>query len=68
MMKSSGSSWGNKFGMIHLPIHCHKSGGTDPLESLQRNKVMLDRKKNLWRLISQTKLHYDLLFVFGKFL
>ncbi|XP_048433416.1 wax ester synthase/diacylglycerol acyltransferase 11-like isoform X1 [Pyrus x bretschneideri] len=45
MMKSSGSSWGNKFGMFHLPIHCHKSSGTDPLECLKRNKVMLDRKK-----------------------
>ncbi|CAN6544338.1 unnamed protein product [Malus baccata var. baccata] len=45
MMKSSGSSWGNRFGMFHLPIHCHKRSGTDPLECLKRNKVMLDRKK-----------------------
>ncbi|KAF3435427.1 hypothetical protein FNV43_RR22516 [Rhamnella rubrinervis] len=42
---NSGSSWGNKFGMLLLPIEYHKKGGTDPLQYLRRAKVMIDRKK-----------------------
>ncbi|CAL2279148.1 unnamed protein product [Prunus armeniaca] len=45
MKSSSGSSWGNKFGMLLLPIYYHKSSGTDPLVYLKIAKVMIDRKK-----------------------
>lgn len=45
MKENSGSGWGNKFGMILLPVYYHKSGG-DPLAYLRRAKAMLDRKKH----------------------
>lgn len=47
LMKSkSGSSWGNQFGMLLLPIYYHnsKSNG-DPLAYLKRSKMMIDKKK-----------------------
>jgi hypothetical protein len=44
MKDKSGSRWGNKFGMILLPVYYHKSG-SDPLQYLKRAKVMIDQKK-----------------------
>lgn len=38
--------WGNKFGVILLPVYYHKSGNYHPLEHLKRAKVMVDRKKH----------------------
>ncbi|KAK2371712.1 hypothetical protein P8452_45187 [Trifolium repens] len=45
MKSNSGARWGNKFGMILLPIYYHRSSSSDPLEYLKRAKVMIDRKK-----------------------
>lgn len=45
MKDKSGSRWGNKFGMVLLPVYYHKSGA-DPLKYLERAKVMIDRKKH----------------------
>ncbi|XP_051147825.1 wax ester synthase/diacylglycerol acyltransferase 11-like isoform X2 [Andrographis paniculata] len=49
---NSGSRWGNKFGIILLPVcyHKHNSGsgsgsGSDPLLFVRRAKAMIDRKK-----------------------
>ncbi|XP_062177559.1 wax ester synthase/diacylglycerol acyltransferase 11-like [Alnus glutinosa] len=44
MKDKSGSRWGNKFGMILLPVYYHKSG-SDPLQYLKRAKAMIDQKK-----------------------
>ena len=44
MMENSEARWGNKFGVILLPVYYHK-GGNNPLEYLKRAKVMVDRKK-----------------------
>lgn len=45
LMKSkSGASWGNKFGMLLLPVYYHK-GGSDPLQFVKRAKEMIDKKK-----------------------
>ncbi|CAI9260070.1 unnamed protein product [Lactuca saligna] len=45
LMKSdSKSRWGNKFGMMLLPIYYH-TNGSDPLQYLKRAKMMIDRKK-----------------------
>ncbi|XP_076954803.1 wax ester synthase/diacylglycerol acyltransferase 11-like [Bidens hawaiensis] len=44
MKKNSGSRWGNKFGMMLLPIYYHGSG-SDPLQYLKRAKIMIDNKK-----------------------
>ncbi|KAL4555787.1 hypothetical protein LXL04_038415 [Taraxacum kok-saghyz] len=44
MKKNSGSGWGNKFGIMLLPIYYHKNG-SDPLQYLKRAKMMIDRKK-----------------------
>ncbi|KAI3774723.1 hypothetical protein L1987_49283 [Smallanthus sonchifolius] len=44
MKKNSGSRWGNKFGMMLLPIYYHGSG-SDPLHYMKRTKIMIDNKK-----------------------
>ncbi|XWS39933.1 hypothetical protein CRYUN_Cryun18bG0097100 [Craigia yunnanensis] len=45
MMRNSEARWGNKFGVMLLPVYYHKGGNT-PLEYLKRAKVMVDRKKH----------------------
>ncbi|KAK7366462.1 hypothetical protein VNO80_08452 [Phaseolus coccineus] len=45
MKSNSGARWGNKFGMILLPIYYHRSNFSDPLEYLKRAKATIDRKK-----------------------
>ncbi|XP_061354419.1 wax ester synthase/diacylglycerol acyltransferase 3-like isoform X2 [Gastrolobium bilobum] len=45
MTSNSGARWGNKFGMILLPIYYHRSDSSDSLEYLKRTKAMIDRKK-----------------------
>lgn len=45
MKSNSGAKWGNKFGMILLPIYYHRSKSSNPVEYLKRAKVMIDRKK-----------------------
>nr|GLL23705.1 O-acyltransferase WSD1-like [Ipomoea trifida] len=44
MNGESGSRWGNKFGIILLPINYHK-GVKDPLQFVKRAKAMIDKKK-----------------------
>ncbi|OMO74101.1 hypothetical protein CCACVL1_16981 [Corchorus capsularis] len=44
MQRNSNARWGNKFGVILLPVY-HK-GGNNPLEHLRRAKKMVDRKKH----------------------
>lgn len=44
MKKNAGSGWGNKFGIMLLPVYYHKNG-SDPLQYLKRAKMMIDRKK-----------------------
>ncbi|KAE9447151.1 hypothetical protein C3L33_20924, partial [Rhododendron williamsianum] len=45
MMKGdSGIRWGNKFGMLLLPVYYHH-GGADPLQHVKRAKQMIDLKK-----------------------
>lgn len=44
MDSKTGTRWGNKFGMILLPLYYHK-GGSDPLQYLRTAKTMIDRKK-----------------------
>ncbi|KAG5526448.1 hypothetical protein RHGRI_032649 [Rhododendron griersonianum] len=46
MMKGdSGIRWGNKFGMLLLPVYYHH-GGADPLQYVKRAKQMIDLKKH----------------------
>ncbi|CAK8536588.1 unnamed protein product [Lathyrus sativus] len=45
MKSNSGAKWGNKFGMILLPIYYHRSKSSNPVEYFKRAKVMIDRKK-----------------------
>ncbi|KAF8013045.1 hypothetical protein BT93_I1037 [Corymbia citriodora subsp. variegata] len=44
MKGNPGLRWGNKFGILLLPICYHRSSG-DPLEYLRRAKSMIDQKK-----------------------
>ncbi|KAF3615687.1 putative 40S ribosomal protein S16-like [Capsicum annuum] len=44
MDSKKGARWGNKFGMLLLPIYYHK-GGSDPLQFVKRSKAMIDKKK-----------------------
>ncbi|XP_057247936.1 wax ester synthase/diacylglycerol acyltransferase 5 isoform X2 [Beta vulgaris subsp. vulgaris] len=41
---ASTTKWGNKFGMMILPVYCHTKDA-DPLNYVKRAKVMIDRKK-----------------------
>ncbi|XVE66812.1 hypothetical protein DITRI_Ditri08aG0109500 [Diplodiscus trichospermus] len=45
MMGNPEARWGNKFGVILLPVYYQK-GGNNPLGYLKRAKAMLDRKKH----------------------
>lgn len=46
MKSNSPSRWGNKFGIILLPVEYHKTvGGSNPLDCIKIAKAMLDRKK-----------------------
>ncbi|KAG6414988.1 hypothetical protein SASPL_122387 [Salvia splendens] len=40
----SGTRWGNKFGMLLLPVYFHR-GGSDPIQFVKRSKAMIDSKK-----------------------
>ncbi|PIN08735.1 hypothetical protein CDL12_18674 [Handroanthus impetiginosus] len=44
MESNSGTRWGNKFGMILLPVHYHRED-SDPLQFVKRAKKMIDKKK-----------------------
>lgn len=44
LMTSDSMRWGNKFGMMLLPVY-YQSRGSDPLKYLKRAKAMIDRKK-----------------------
>lgn len=44
MNSKSGARWGNKFGMLLLPVYYHKEG-SDPLQFVKRAKAMIDKKK-----------------------
>lgn len=45
MMKGNrGSRWGNKLGILLLPVNYYKKT-LDPLQYVERTKKMLDRKK-----------------------
>ncbi|XP_052186214.1 wax ester synthase/diacylglycerol acyltransferase 4-like isoform X2 [Diospyros lotus] len=44
MRGNSGLRWGNKFGIVLLPVHYHPRGD-DPLQHVKRAKKMIDRKK-----------------------
>lgn len=45
MNAKSGTRWGNKFGVLLLPIYYHRRNGSDPIEYVKRAKAMIDKKK-----------------------
>lgn len=46
LMKGAAEArWGNKFGLILLPVY-FKKAGNNPLEYVKRAKRMVDRKKH----------------------
>ncbi|KAK1417510.1 hypothetical protein QVD17_26639 [Tagetes erecta] len=65
MKKNSGSRWGNKFGMMLLPIFYHGTSGSDPLQFLKRAKVMIDNKKLSLEAFLSYKLSYFVMKYFG---
>ncbi|CAO2813943.1 unnamed protein product [Amaranthus hypochondriacus] len=44
MEEGSKAKWGNRFGIILLPIYCHTKD-VDPLNYVKRAKAMIDKKK-----------------------
>lgn len=44
MNSDSGTGWGNKFGIILLPVYYHRDD-SDPLQFVKRSKAMIDKKK-----------------------
>ncbi|CAA2960158.1 O-acyltransferase WSD1-like [Olea europaea subsp. europaea] len=64
MNNVSGTRWGNKFGMMLLPIYYHK-GGSNPLEFLKRAKSMIDKKKLSLEAPCSYKLGHFVMSFFG---
>ncbi|OIW00829.1 hypothetical protein TanjilG_08268 [Lupinus angustifolius] len=56
MKSNSGARWGNKFGMILLPVYYHRSNNSNPLEYLKRAKAMIDRKKQSFEALFSYKI------------
>ncbi|KAE9611011.1 hypothetical protein Lal_00015812 [Lupinus albus] len=56
MKSNSGARWGNKFGMILLPVYYHRSNSSNPLEYLKRAKAMIDRKKQSFEALFSYKI------------
>ncbi|KAL6531788.1 hypothetical protein OROMI_028151 [Orobanche minor] len=44
MDSNSKTQWGNKFGMLLLPVYYHR-GDSDPIQFVKRAKAMIDKKK-----------------------
>ncbi|XP_051132941.1 wax ester synthase/diacylglycerol acyltransferase 5-like isoform X2 [Andrographis paniculata] len=44
MNRTSGSRWGNKFGMLLLPVYYYHDN-SDPMGFVRRGKAMIDKKK-----------------------
>ncbi|GJZ83310.1 O-acyltransferase WSD1-like protein [Tanacetum coccineum] len=64
MKKNSGSRWGNKFGIMLLPVYYHKND-SDPLQYLKRAKVMIDRKKSSLEAFLAYQFGYFIMKFFG---
>ena len=64
MKKNSKSKWGNKFGMMLLPVYYHKKG-SDPLQYLKRAKTMIDKKKLSCEAVLVYKLAYFVTKILG---
>nr|XP_043623225.1 wax ester synthase/diacylglycerol acyltransferase 4-like [Erigeron canadensis] len=64
MKGKSRSRWGNKFGMMLLPVYYHKKS-SDPLQYLKRAKMMIDRKKLSLEAFLSYKIGYIIMKCFG---
>ncbi|KAJ0759491.1 putative O-acyltransferase WSD1 [Helianthus annuus] len=63
---AAGTGWGNKIGIILLPVYYHRNG-SDPLQYLKRAKTMLDRKKlSLEAVLSHQIGHFVMKFLGAK--
>ncbi|XP_057782947.1 wax ester synthase/diacylglycerol acyltransferase 11-like [Salvia miltiorrhiza] len=64
MDSESGSRWGNKFGMLMLPIYYHRES-SDPMQFLKRAKLMIDKKKMSFEAPLSYNISYLLMSLFG---
>lgn len=64
MESKSGTRWGNKFGMLLLPIYYHK-GDSDPIQFVKRAKAMIDKKKLSLEASFSYNIGYLILSLFG---
>lgn len=64
MKKNTGSGWGNKIGIMLLPVYYHKKC-SDPLEYLKRAKLMIDRKKLSLEALLSHQIGYFVMKYFG---
>lgn len=64
MESKSGTRWGNKFGMLVLPIYYHK-GDSDPIQFVKRAKAMIDKKKLSLEASFSYNIGYLILSLFG---
>ncbi|KAK9053452.1 hypothetical protein SSX86_030086 [Deinandra increscens subsp. villosa] len=65
---AAGSGWGNKVGIMLLPVYYHRNrNGCDPhpLEYLNRAKMMIDRKKLSIEAFLSHKIGYFIMNFFG---
>ncbi|KAI4298475.1 hypothetical protein L6164_032029 [Bauhinia variegata] len=65
MRGNSGARWGNKFGVLLLPVYYQRSNCTDPLEYVKRAKTVMDRKKQSFEALFSYKLGDLVMSYFG---
>ncbi|KAK9056653.1 hypothetical protein SSX86_024015 [Deinandra increscens subsp. villosa] len=65
MKKNAGVGWGNKIGVMLLPVYYHKRSQSDPLEYLKRAKTMIDRKKLSMEAFLSHQIGYFVMRYFG---
>lgn len=65
MRSNSGARWGNKIGMLLLPVYYHRSNNSDPLEYLKRAKLMIDKKKQSLESHFSYIIGYFVMSIFG---
>lgn len=64
MNGKSRTRWGNKFGMILLPVY-YKKGSSDPLHFVRRSKSMIDKKKLSLEALCSYKIGYIVMSLLG---
>lgn len=67
MNSKSGTRWGNKIGILLLPVNYYRNAGSgsDPLQFVKRAKAMIDKKKLSLEALCSYKVGYLVMSLLG---